>query len=301
MPTSASRAHRTIGSRHAYHVSPLRQLIPWMLFLPLAGGLAIGALLSDTPGDAAALWMGSTAFAVVLLGIFWMIRHARLDIGPDGVVLRQIGYRFETPWTNIIAMRVDRGHESFVTAQPVGGKGASTVAAAASISPYALYDSEQQALIEEHRLIPFEAFAWHLRNGMLVREIRRFAPHLASDLAQLDGRVAASRSASAPTSASASTSPEPKTKPDARSRWAMAATIAISLAFTGVMILIGERYAALVINTIYALLDPFLIASSAAATWQMVKRRSLLFTVLMGLMTLVMIGWTILDWSRLLG
>ena len=289
MPMTASHACRTIATRRVYHVSPLRQLIPWLLFLPLAGGLAIGALCSDTPGDRAALLMLSMLFAAMLLGIFWMIRRARLDIGPDGVVLRQIGYRFETPWSNIIAMRVDRGHESFITAQPVGGKGASTVAAAASISPYALYDSEQQALLEEHRLIPFEAFAWHLRNGMMAREIRRFAPHLASDLAQLDR------------SALASPPPKTKTKLDARSRWIMAATIAVSLGFTGVLFLIGERNAAIAINTIYALLDPFLIASSTAATWQMIKRRSWLFTVLMGLMTLVMIGWTILDWARLLG
>ena len=45
-------------------------------------------------------------------------------------------------------------------------------------SPGQCHDDEQRYLIEEHRLIPIEAFAWHLRNGMMAREIRAFAPHL---------------------------------------------------------------------------------------------------------------------------
>ncbi len=286
-PAMTSHAHPSLSVRHVYHVSPWRQLVPWILFMPLAVPLAITALLVDAASDRAGLWFLSIAFTTVTLGIFWMIRRARLDIGPDGVVLRQIGFRFESPWSNIVAMRVDRGHESFVTAAPVAGKGASTVAAAASIAPYAMYDAAQQSLLDEHRLIPIEAFAWHLRNAMMAREIRRFAPHLASDLAQLDAKTAKPA--------------QPTTKLDRRSRWAVAGVIGASIGFTGVLFMLGDHFAALFLNTVYALLDPFLVASSAAATWQMIRRRSWFFTVLMAMTTLVMLGWTILDWGRLFG
>ena len=95
--------------------------------------------------------------------------------------------------------------------------------------------------------------------------------------------------------------PQSKTKLDRRSRWILAAIIGASIALAGVLLLLGDRYAAMFFNTAYALLDPFVVTSSATATWQMIKRRSWFLAVLMGLMTLVMLGWTILDWGRLLG
>jgi hypothetical protein len=44
-----------------------------------------------------------------------------------------------------------------------------------------LYDAAQQELLGQGRLIPIEAFAWHLRKGRpLGADIAGFAPHLVS-------------------------------------------------------------------------------------------------------------------------
>jgi hypothetical protein len=288
-PTTSATTHTrsSLNARHVYHVSPWRQLVPWILFLPLAVPLAFAALLVDATSDRAALWVASMAFMTVILCIFWMIRRARLEIGPDGIVLKQIGFRFESPWSNVVAMRLDRGHEGFVTTAPVAGKGASTLAVAASMAPYAMYDGAQQSLLDEQRLIPIEAFAWYLRNGMMAREIRRFAPHLASDLEQLDAKAVKSA--------------QPTAKVDGRSLWIVAGIAAVPIGLTALLFTLGDDFAALLYNTVHALVDPFLVASSAAATWQMMRRRSWLLTALTALMTLVMICWTLLDWARLFG
>ena len=91
-----------------------------------------------------------------------------------------------------------------------------------------------------------------------------------------------------------------KTPAERRALWLTAAIVALCLAFSGVLIALGDRVQAVFFNATNALLDPFLVAASAAATWNMVRRRSWLLAVLMGLMTLIMVGWTIVDWGRLL-
>jgi hypothetical protein len=279
-PRAAVDAGNAQARPHVYRVGPWRQAIGWM-FVPAAAGLAIAAMFADAPDERAGLWTGAAMLALVTCGIVWMIRRARLEAGPDGIVLRQIGFRLESTWANVVAVRTDRGHEGFMTAEPVSGKGMSTVAAAASVAPYGMYDGVQQALLDQHRFIPIEAFAWHLRKGTLRRDINAWAPHLANDLMKLDIKV-------------------PRTPEDRRGLWLTAGIIALCLAFSGLLIALGDRVQAVFFNATYALLDPLLVASSAAATWSMIRRRSWLMTVLMGLLTLVMIGWTIVDWTRLL-
>lgn len=267
--------------KRTYHVSPWRSMWGWVLFLPFSMACAIGALFADKPDDRAGLWIGALAFALVIAGLMTMIRRARLEIRRDGLTLRQIGFRLEAPWTDVIAFHANRGHEGFITSKPVGGRGANTLAAAASLDSYGIYDSDQMNLLDEHRLIPIEAFAWHLRHGPMRAQIIEYAPHLAKDLAHADDKRV-------------------RTPFDRRAVWMTAAIIAASIAVIPVLIMLGERVQMIVFDLAYAIVDPMLAVSSAIATWQMIQRRSWLFTGLMAMMTLIMIGWTLVHWGRLL-
>ena len=279
-------------NRRVYHVSPWRMLLAWLPIGPLSVGCAVLALFVDAADDRAALLFLAASFGIVTLAIVAMVRRARLEITPQRICLRQIGYRFEARWSDIVAVRVGRGREGFVTVNEVEGRGATLVAASASIAPYGLYNDDQQRLLDQHRLIPIEAFAWHLRHGPMRAEIAAFAPHLATDLAQLDDQPGTPAAKSIVRAADAV---------DRRRQWLAAALIAGSLVVSGVLIAMGERAQQVFFDSAYGLLDPFFAASSGLATWQMLKRRAWLLAGLMALMTLVMVGWTLLHWSRLFG
>ncbi|MBK8738368.1 MAG: PH domain-containing protein [Betaproteobacteria bacterium] len=174
---------------HIYHVGPWRYLWLWLVFGPLALIFLALGLFSEQPGERAPLLIGGALWLLVPFMITLLVRMARLEISARGVRLRQIGYRLEAAWPDVSGLRLDRGHEGFITARPVGGSGAGLLAAAGRAIPLAgaqFYDDEQQRLLDEHRLIPIEAFVWHLRHGKLRADIARFAPHLEGDLAALD-------------------------------------------------------------------------------------------------------------------
>ena len=267
--------------KQTYHVSPWRSMWGWILFLPFSMACAIGALFADKPDERAGLWIGTLAFALVIAGLMTMIRRARLEIRRDGLTLRQIGFRLEAPWSDVIAFRANRGHEGFITSKPVGGRGANTLAAAAGLDSYGMYDGDQIDLLDEHRLIPIEAFAWHLRHGPMRAQIVEYAPHLANDLAHVDDKRV-------------------RTPFDRRAFLMTTAIIAASLSVTPLLLMLGDRAQMIVFDLAYAIVDPLLAVSSAMATWQMIQRRSWLFTGLMAMMTLIMIGWTLVHWGRLL-
>lgn len=178
------------GPRHVYHVGPWRR---WM-FAWIFGPVLLGTLAAwiFVPGDTGAV--AGQVFLILLafsLGGQWLIDRAQLEISPGGVVLRQTGYRLESPWTNIVEMRVDRGLEAFITREPAGGKGHALLAASAGTGALPIYDQRHLTLLNEHRLIPFEAFAWHLRRGEMRAQIESYAPHLRAALATLDAPKAA--------------------------------------------------------------------------------------------------------------
>lgn len=267
--------------RTTYHVGPWRSIWGWALFLPLSIGCALGAIFADKADEKAGLWVGALIFALIIIGLMTMIRRARLEICRDGITLRQIGYRLEASWPDVIAFRGDRGREGFITSNPVGGRGANTLAAASSLGPYGMYDSDQIDLLDEHRLIPIDPFAWHLRHGPMRREIEEYAPHLAGDLARLDD-------------------PPIRKSIDRRTFRVTAVVIAASIALTLVLIALGERAQEILLEAVYAIVYPLMALSSAIATRQMFRRRSWLFTFLMAAMTLVMLGWTVHHWGVLL-
>ena len=143
--------------RRVYHIGPWRYVWVRLVFGPIAIFFVALGLFAEPPGEGAPLLLGAALWLICPLLVTLLVRTAWLEISEAGVRLHQIGYRLEAPWTGIIGLRLDRGHEGFITAQPVGGKGAGLLAGAGRALPYAgvqFYDDEQQALLDEHRLHP---------------------------------------------------------------------------------------------------------------------------------------------------
>lgn len=147
-----------------------------MMFLVLAS-----LLPPEKYGDKEALWLIAGIFGFVALCVSLLIRRARLELSENGVRLRQSGYTLESAWPNLSEIILTRGAESFITRDPMTGKASERFATAAALGRLLVgfYDSRQLELIARHRLIPIEAFGWHLRNGRRLRSaLIHFAPQL---------------------------------------------------------------------------------------------------------------------------
>jgi hypothetical protein len=158
-----------------YHVSPLRRWLLWIAIGPILAVLLALGLTGDAADRPAFLATAGLVF-LILLPFHLIVGSTRLVLSETGVRLRQAGYRLEAGWADIEDLDLTPRREGFVTHEPMAGKGAARLARF-RVSP--LYDAEQQRLIAERRLIPIDAFAWHLRRGAMREDIERFAPHLA--------------------------------------------------------------------------------------------------------------------------
>ncbi len=168
--------------RCIYHVGPWRRAIPWMVFGPM---LVLTAGLWGFADSVEIRTVGALVFTILtllVLGMHALISYARLELTAEGVRLRQIGMNLAAPWIDVAGLRLDRGHEGFVTLHPIGGSGAANLAAVRDLGWYynSLYNQEQQAVMAERRWIPIEAFAWHLRWGQLREDLARLAPAVQS-------------------------------------------------------------------------------------------------------------------------
>ena len=170
-----------------YHVSRWRRWLLLWTIGPIILGLVIGAMFAPA-ADAKALLATAGTLILIMLPFQLLVDRTKLKISSEGVRLKQTGYTLETPWTNVAGMRLMRASEAFITTAPMTGKGVERLAKMRTFGMIGapLYDAEQQALLAEHRLIPIEAFAWHLRHGKLRDDIVRFAPHLKEALVALD-------------------------------------------------------------------------------------------------------------------
>lgn len=171
--------------RYVYHVSPWRRwILAWVFGPVLLGALVMGVLLPGEGRTIAGI-MFVLVLAIALAGQ-WLMDRSRLVISPAGVVLRQTGCTFESSWANVAEMRLDRGLEAFITREPIDGEGLDLFAASAATGALPHFDQRHLTLLDEHRLIPFEAFAWHLRKGGMRAPIESYAPHLKEPLTTLD-------------------------------------------------------------------------------------------------------------------
>lgn len=163
-----------------YFVSPLRRWLLGLVLGPIVAFLLVLGVSSEAADRPAFL---ITAGLVFLIGLPFhlIVARTRLVLSSTGVQLRQTGYALAADWGDIEHLDLTPGREGLVTRAPMAGKGAARLARFrfAGAGGAQLYDDEQQRLLAERRLIPIEAFAWHLRHGALGEDIARFAPHLA--------------------------------------------------------------------------------------------------------------------------
>lgn len=162
----------------SYGISPRRRNVLVAIWLLLTLPLALGGLASDP-----ALLIAAAIVTVILVPIFALaIGSARLRVSDDGIELHQLGWRVSTPWDNIAGVRLVRGREGLVLHQPLAGKGAERLAAAAGMrfSGASFYDAEQQRLIAEQRFIPVEAFAYWFDHGDLHAILAERVPSLSA-------------------------------------------------------------------------------------------------------------------------
>lgn len=167
-------------SGHTYHVSPWRRWALWYVGGPIIAFLLILGAGSGGAERQALLITGGLVF-LIFLPFQFIVDRARLRLSPEGAHLWQTGYQLVAPWSDIVDLRLTPGRQAFVTREPMAGKGAAVLSmfrwAGRPLTP--LYDEDQRRLLAERRLIPIEAFAWHLKHGSMREDIIRFAPHLA--------------------------------------------------------------------------------------------------------------------------
>ena len=169
-----------IPARRVFLVAGWRRwLMPVVFGTMAAGGLLL--MLVDEPGTRGA---GVVVAALMLLAAAfgeWLIRFTRLALSAEGIELRQLGYRLQTPWSNVAGFHGRYGRQGFVLHAPLTGKGPDKLAFASAlrINGTPMYDDTQRSLLAQRRFIPIEAFAAHLRSGTLVEAVRRHAPALA--------------------------------------------------------------------------------------------------------------------------
>ena len=163
-----------------YHVGPVRRWLLWIVIGPILAFLLALGVSSDAADRPAFLLTAGLVF-LIALPFHLIVGRTRLVLSPTGAHLWQAGYELAAGWDNIEDLRLTPGREGFVTREPMGGKGAARLARFRFVGARSasLDDDEQQRLLAERRLIPIEAFAWHLRHGEMREDIIRFAPHLA--------------------------------------------------------------------------------------------------------------------------
>jgi hypothetical protein len=161
-----------------YFVGPIRLAVIPVFLLGIEAVLLTGALIADSPRERFALLAtAATTFCIIFPWIF-VVGYTRLFLTPAGLELRQLGYRLRTTWDNIQEIRLDRFCEGLVLRHPLEGGGRLALKAGLLLPGW--YRGWQAEKVRSGLWIPLDPFAWHLRHGNLLEEMRRFAPELTS-------------------------------------------------------------------------------------------------------------------------
>jgi hypothetical protein len=172
----------TTRTVRTYHISPRRRWLLWYILGPIIVSLIWLGTEGDPTESRAFLITAALAGCIGILLQLVVVDRATLQLSPRGVRLRQAGYTLSTPWSTIVDFRLQSGREGFITREPLYGRGPGVLGyfrGVAVPTGLPMYDAEQQQLLSERRFIPIEAFAWHLRQGHMLEDIVRNAPHLA--------------------------------------------------------------------------------------------------------------------------
>ncbi|HEV3163118.1 MAG TPA: hypothetical protein VGZ22_03680 [Isosphaeraceae bacterium] len=173
------------ASKRVYPISPIRWwvifatwwLVTFILLIPFLG-LAVEPRNRGLLGVAAVM----AAFSgLILVFVMALTRSTRLEITPQGILIRQFRTQVETTWDNIESIRFTRWAEGLILKRPMESEGAVKLARFCNITYYGapMNDFEKRYLLEEHRFMPMEVFAYWLKHGDLWAEMARHAPWLA--------------------------------------------------------------------------------------------------------------------------
>jgi hypothetical protein len=262
-----------------YHISIWRYLLVWWVLGPfLLLGLTLPLIDPKSGGAAIAI---ACLIAPFLLVWHWFVRKTRLEISAGSLRLREVGGGMEVPWTDINGFRADRGHEGFITAQPMQSRGAENLAAYAG--PMQMHDQRDLQLIGERRFIPIKPFACHLRHGDLREVIAARAPHLREALGLIDAPPAPA---------------VPLTATEWRKKLLVAFLIALGPAIGVLLIGLGKHAQDWFFAVTYGVLGPLLALGFTYSAWQCWQTKRPVLAILTGLFVLVMIGWTIVNWQH---
>jgi hypothetical protein len=270
--------------RCIYHVGPWRRAVPWLVFGPMLV-LAAGVWgFADSVENRSVGALVCAILTLLVLGLHVSISYARLELTAEGVRLRQFGMNLAAPWIDVAGLRLDRGHEGFVTLRPISGSGAANLAAVRSLGWYfiPIYNKEQQAVMADRRWIPIEAFAWHLRRGRLREDLARLAPAVQS-LAPLLTR------------------PANPLSPAVQRRRVVILLGALG-AFLAASVMLGlgpPSRKDQVFSVVRALLAPLLTFSAGWRAWNAFRSGGRLMGVLFTILVLLGVVWCLLVWRDL--
>lgn len=265
-----------------YHISIWRYLVMWWFLGPfILLGLGI-AIFADPKMQGAGIIIVLLMLPFALLW-HWLARRTKLTIAAQGLRSSEFGGALEVAWSEITGFRGDRGHEGFLTSQPMQGKGVENLLRHGN--PMGAYDEQDLRWISERRYIPMRVFACHLRQGDLLGVIANYAPHLKEPLQAVH----------------APPPPRPSPTPqDKRRNRLAAAIIAASMAWGFILIWKGDQWQAWFFSVAYSLLDPLLAVAAGVSAWVCLRRRQWLMGVTSLVFFLIMFGWTLQHWSQLI-
>ena len=174
------------ATEKVYGPNPRARNIMLGIWLLIAGPLtALGLIERDS-----AILLTVLILSAIMLPIFWYaLRASRLILTADSIEARQAGARVSTTWSNIAAIRTQRGAEGLVLHQPMTGKGPERLATASgmSIGGAPMCDDERRQLLAEQRFIPLDGFAHCLHKGDLYETLLSRSTALGSESAQAPG------------------------------------------------------------------------------------------------------------------
>jgi hypothetical protein len=165
------------GNVNCYLISPLRRSVLWLILGPF---LIMGVVMCFFPDTRLAGIIVGGMMAVFLALWHWLVCYTRLEVSPQGVVLRQLGWSLEAAWDQVDHLRMERGREGFVVKEPMEGKGARRLASVAGFGYYGtpMYSDVQRYWIQNGQWIPVEPFMYAFRKGKMRADIEKFAPGL---------------------------------------------------------------------------------------------------------------------------
>jgi hypothetical protein len=175
-----------MGAVKSYYVGPVRRAIIPVFLVGLVVVLLTLAFLSKDFRERYAFCMTALTLAIIMSPFILVVYYTRLWVSPEGVEVRQLGWRVATTWDNILELRMERYAEGLVLRNPLAGRGQWALRLGTLIPGW--YKAAQYELVKKGLWFPLDPFAWYLRHGDLAAQIRQYAPALVTDVAPSEAK-----------------------------------------------------------------------------------------------------------------